>query len=241
MNLDRAGPVALVGGWEHTSGCEPIDQYLMQVIGRTRPLVTIVPAASSDRMVPIATERALGYWSRMGGKVQVALAGREKPGNVLEALEGADIIVLTGGQSERIRHTLHGTQVWKRMVELWAGGTALVGSSMGLMELFEFRFKLWPPKSLSLVSGLGLLDGYVAVPHFDKYGLRRWSARVAPRLGDLGLLGLDERTGLVGWVGDFKVVGSGSATVIKGHTRTVYPSGSSVDLKVVTGDSSKLF
>jgi cyanophycinase-like exopeptidase len=232
VNLERAGPVSLIGGWEHTPGCEPIDEYVMEALGCPTPLVTVVPAASSERMVPIASERAEKYWYRMGGRVRVALPGVGKTDSVLEALEGADIIVLTGGQSAGIRSKLHGSQVWTRIVDLWSEGAAIAGSSMGLMELFKFRFKVWPPKSFSLVSGLGLLDGYVAVPHFDKYGLKWWSGYVAATLGDLAMLGLDERTALVGKDGLYTVVGSGSATIIRAGQRSVYPSGSTVTLKI---------
>lgn len=228
----NSGPVALIGGWEHTRGCEPIDLKVLEIIGRSEPVVTVVPAASSERMVPIATERAQVYWQRLGGLLKVALPGRDDPSQIRDAIEEADIIVLTGGQSERIRYALHHTPTWEQIVARWAQGAAVVGSSMGLMELFELRFKVWPPRPLSLVPGLGLLHGHVAVPHFEKYGLRWWSPRVARRLGELKILGLDERTGLVGREGSFHVVGKGRVTVLGAEDHSVYPAGSEIDLKL---------
>lgn len=226
------GPIALIGGWEHTRGCEPIDLKVLEIMGLSKPVVTVVPAASSERMVPIATERAQLYWQRMGGLLKVALPGRDDPSQIRDALDEADIIVLTGGQSERIRFALHNTPAWEQIVRRWAQGAAVVGSSMGLMELFELRFKVWPPRPLSLVPGLGLLNGHVAVPHFEKYGLRWWSPRVARRLGDLKILGLDERTGLVGRAGRFHVVGNGNVTVLGAGVRSVYHAGSEVELEL---------
>ncbi|CAN5835743.1 hypothetical protein BH23ACT12_BH23ACT12_10230 [soil metagenome] len=226
-----AGPISLIGGWEHTRGCEPIDQTLLGFIDCSNPVVAVVPAASSERMVPIAVERARVYWDRMGGSLRVALPGGDEA-EVKDAIAAADIIVLTGGQSERIRLALHGSEIWDDIVQRWMNGAAVVGSSMGLMELFEFRFKLWPPRSLSLVPGLGLLKGHVAVPHFEKYGLRWWSKRVAERLGAMHLLGLDERTALVGRGDRFHVAGQGKVTVVGADSRVVYTAGSEVEIKL---------
>lgn len=229
----NAGPISLVGGWEHTPGCEPIDQILLELVDCPNPLIVVVPAASSERMVPVAIERASVYWKRMGGTVRVALPGGD-PAKLREAIAAADIIVLTGGQSERIRFALHGSAIWEQIVERWLQGAAVVGSSMGLMELFELRFKIWPPRPLSLIPGLGLLNGHVAVPHFEKYGLHWWSRRVARRLGDLRILGLDERTALVGRGSKFQVAGMGGVTIVGARTWVELPAGSELELSLWT-------
>lgn len=231
--MSSAGPVALIGGLEHTAGCEPIDSYLMEIIGVRRPTVVVMPAASRDRMVPVASERALRYWSRLGGKVRVALAGRDSDATVVTALDGADIIVLTGGQSDLIRMNLHGSPVWTRTAELWAQGAALAGSSMGMIELFERRFKMWPPRPLSLIEGLGLVGGHVGVPHFDRYGLARWSRIVSRRLSGTGILGVDERTGVIGRDGEMTVVGCGSASLVVDGVVARFPANSDFRLPPV--------
>lgn len=224
------GPVSLIGGMEHTPGCESIDRRMMDLLGLSRPTVVVVPAASRNKMVPVASERALTHWSRLGGKVRVALAGRDSEEAVADALEEADIIILTGGQSDQIRTALHGSRTWSKIVEMWGEGTAVVGSSMGMIELFELRFKMRPPHPFSLIGGLGLLDGYAGVPHFDKYGLRRWSERVSRRLTDVSILGIDERTGLIGRDGRLTVVGCGSATIIQGGSSISFRTGTEVEL-----------
>ncbi|HEX2179463.1 MAG TPA: Type 1 glutamine amidotransferase-like domain-containing protein [Actinomycetota bacterium] len=225
-----SGPVSLMGGMEHSPGCEPIDRHLMDLLGVRRPTVVVVPAASRSHMVPVASERALRYWSRLGGRVRVALAGRDDPEYVVDALEGADIIVMTGGQSDHIRTALHGTEVWDRIVAMWMQGTAVAGSSMGMIELFELRFRLWPPRPLAVVRGLGLLNGYLGVPHYDRYGLRRWCDLASLRLTGPGILGIDERTGLVGREGRFRVVGCGSAAVVRNGARWELAAGAEIVL-----------
>ncbi|HET7483423.1 MAG TPA: Type 1 glutamine amidotransferase-like domain-containing protein [Actinomycetota bacterium] len=226
-----AGPAVLLGGWEHTPGCESIDEMVMEHLGTRSPRVSIVPVASTPRMLPVAIERAHGYWKRLGGTVAVALPRDTDPSPAIEALDGADIVVLTGGLADRIIPVLLQTGIWDRIVERWRRGSALVGSSRGLIDLFEWRWALRLPRPLRLTRGLGLFGGYVAVPHFDKYALKRWGPRLGPELHDrdLGLLGLDERTALVGDGTGFTVVGSGMVTVVDDRTVVRYTPGDRLD------------
>src|SRR4051794_34402058 len=97
------GPTVLLGGWEHTTGCESIDESVMDHIGTRSPRVSIVPVASTPRMLPVAIDRAHRYWRSLGGTVAVALPRENDPRPAIEALDGADIVVLTGGLADRIR------------------------------------------------------------------------------------------------------------------------------------------
>ena len=226
------GPTVLVGGWEHTAGCESIDEMVMEHLGTRSPRVSIVPVASTPRMLPVAIDRAHRYWKALGGTVAVSLPQGNDPRQAIEALDGADIVVLTGGLADRIRPVLLRTGFWDRIVDRWQRGSALVGSSRGLIDLFEWRWALRMPRPLRLSQGLGLFGGYIGVPHFDKYALKKWGPRLGPELNDrgLGLLGLDERTALVGGPGCFTVVGSGDLTLVDGHTTRVFSAGRHVNL-----------
>jgi cyanophycinase-like exopeptidase len=227
------GPAVLIGGWEHTAGCESIDEMVMEHLGTRSPRVSIVPVASTPRMLPVAIDRAHRYWKALGGTVAVALPRGNDPRPALAALDGADIVVLTGGLADRIRPVLLRTGVWDRIVERWQRGSALVGSSRGLIDLFEWRWALRPSKPFRLTQGLGLFGGYVGVPHFDKYGLKRWGPKRGPELLErgLGLLGLDERTALVGGAGGFTVVGSGDVTLVDGAATRSFSAGDSIHLE----------
>lgn len=229
------GPVVLLGGWEHTPGCESIDEFVMETLGTASPRVAIMPVASTPRMLPVAISRADEYWKRLGGTVSVSLPTNDDPRPALDALNGAEIVVLTGGLADRIRPTLLQSGLWDRVLDLWRQGSAVVGSSRGLMELFEKRWTLRLPNPFQLTDGLGLLGGYVAVPHFDKYALKRWGPAKGQALDKqgLGLLGLDERTALIGGSGGFSVAGAGSVTVVEESFQRVFSAGATVDLSRV--------
>jgi cyanophycinase-like exopeptidase len=59
------------------------------------------------------------------------------------------------------------------------------------------------------------------VPHFDRFirplpAVRRWVRRAERGFGGLGILGIDERTGLLGHNGHWEVCGRGQVTIIDG-------------------------
>lgn len=235
-HIDAAwGPLALIGGMEHTTGCEEIDRELMRLRGVAKPKVAVLPVASSARRRPGAVRTATRYWTRLGAEVNVVAsprtAGVER---ALETLGEPDIIVLPGGHPERISSALAGSVVWDRIVQLWKEGAGLSGSSAGSMELCEYRCSLRPPLPFSLVPGLGLLKGCVSAPHFNTFGMHRWGAMVARRFKGLLLLGLDERTGIVGRGGDFTVQGQNTVTLIKDGRSTTYRSGARLEINMVT-------
>ncbi len=103
------------------------------------------------------------------------------------------------------------------------------------MAMFEWRIRLYPPNPLEPIPGLGLLDGYVAAPHFDRFRAERWAPRLAHRLGGLGIIGLDESTGLVGWPDELRVIGPGAVTVIEQGVMTAHPTGATVSVDLLAG------
>ncbi|MFN2611172.1 MAG: Type 1 glutamine amidotransferase-like domain-containing protein [Actinomycetota bacterium] len=227
-----SGPIALIGGMEHTTGCEDIDRDLMELAGVVKPTVAIVPVASSARRRPAAVDTATRYWTRLGAKVKVVAsprtAGVER---AIQTLGEPDIVVLTGGHPDRIRSALSGSILWDRIVDLWQMGAGISGSSAGSMELCEFRLSLRPPLPFALTAGLGLIKGCLSAPHFDTFGMRRWGVMVAKRYKNLTVIGLDERTAIVGKPDRFVVRGQGAVTFIKGGQISVLSAGSIVGIE----------
>jgi cyanophycinase len=221
------GLVALVGGCEHRPGWELIGRDLVDRTGAGRPRVALVPMASSLRKQPLEVERAQAYWSGLGAAFGVA-DHRQSERESMDALAEADIVVISGGVPARLHAALAGSWIGDRIVELWRRGSTIVGSSAGAMELCEWR--LAAPGPRPLVPGLGLLGGCAAAPHFDRYGMRRWAGAVIRMLGDVVLLGVDERTALVGRPGRFEVVGEGAVTILRRAGRSSYVPGSEVPL-----------
>lgn len=228
------GPVALIGGWVHSLPCLPVDRRLIELVGKPRPVVTIVPFASSARRRPRTEQTGRLFWEELGAQVRIAIpdALGRVPG--CNALEGTDIVVLTGGYPVRLRSALAGSPMWSRIQAMWCEGVAVSGSSAGCMELCEWTLRLQPPNPLALVPGLGLLRNCLSLPHFNRYQISMLSPRIL-RLAGLTLIGVDERTGLIGTGDDFEVIGAGAVTIIRNGEVCKYPSGARFGLDLDTG------
>lgn len=225
------GLLALLGGREHTAGCEPIDRRLLEEVGRPNPSVTVVLAATAPRRRAFKTNEALTYWSALGCRVQFAMTGGvDQTERALEALADPDIVVMTGGHPWLLHRRLDGSPVWDRIVELWQDGVPLSGSSAGAIAMCEWRQHLQPPRPFQLVRAYGLVPGTAAAPHFDRYGLQRWAAQVGIRYPALRILGLDDRTAMIGRGSQFTVHGSGGVTLLQAGKRRRFPAGAAMDV-----------
>ncbi|MPZ72186.1 MAG: hypothetical protein GEU74_02985 [Nitriliruptorales bacterium] len=225
------GLLALLGGCEHNAGCEPIDRRLLAEVGHPNPKVTVVLAATTPRRRAFKTNEALTYWAGLGGRVQFAMnGGQGETERALAALEDPDIVVMTGGHPWLLHRRLDRSPVWERIVALWQGGIPLSGSSAGAIALCEWRQHLQPPRPFRLVRAFGLVPGTAAAPHFDRYGFQRWAARVGARHPSLRILGLDDRTALMGRGREFTVHGAGGVTLLQAGQRVRLPGGAAVDV-----------
>lgn len=212
------GPLALLGGGEHLPASRDVDRWLLEATGRPSPKVVVLPMAALPRSLPAVASLARTSWHRLGADVRVVVPADRPRGEVLDALAEADVIVLPGGVPERVLAALGASVVGEALLDRWRAGAALAGSSAGAMALFAWRLRIASPRPLALTPGLGAVDGYVAVPHFERF-VRRWpggwrfAERHRRRLRGLGILGVDESTALVVAGGEGRVVGRGRVTV----------------------------
>ena len=107
--MNTQGPIALLGGHEHLDGCESIDRRVMSEVGSGRPNVVVVPAASSRRLMPGTAVLARNYWRRLGASVTVGVPGDGFEARLAEAVDLADIVVLTGGHPNKLFTRLGGS------------------------------------------------------------------------------------------------------------------------------------
>jgi len=220
------GPIALIGGSEHLPGCEAIDRWLLAATGAQRPVVTVVPLASSIRTHGRAVERARRWWREFGVEAVIAgptAAERDR------SIERADIIVLTGGVPDRLYSRLAGSATWDLILERWRQGAALSGSSSGAMVMASHRQSVRPP--FKVRPGFGLIANCAVAPHHE-LSFPRWVAeRRAVRLPGIAIIGVDERTALIRTRSDeFRVVGSGGVTILNDQRSEHFPHGAVVDL-----------
>ena len=215
---DNPGPVVLLGGGEHRRPCAAIDHWILERVGRPRPRVAVIPAASSTATLPPTAALARTYWSALGARATVVQASSTCTMQH-DALAAADVVVLTGGVPGRLIAALGASPVWDIVLDRWRAGAVLSGSSAGAIALFAWRLALRVPNPLRVVPGLGPLDGHVCVPHFDRFvgrhpARRRWVQATTRRLAGLGIVGIDEATALVVDGRHLHVLGHGAVTFV---------------------------
>jgi cyanophycinase-like exopeptidase len=226
-----SGTLALLGGQEHTAGCEAIDRRLLDETGRAKPTVTVLLAATAPRRRAFKTYEALEYWRALGISPRIAMAGGpNETERTLAALDDTDLVVLTGGHPWLLHARLEGSRVLGRLLELLSLGVPLSGSSAGAIAMCEWRQQLQPPNPFRLVRAFGLVRGTAAAPHFNRYGLHRWVQRVSLRNPALHILGLDDRTALIGRDDNFTVVGDGGVTLAHDGVMRRFPTGAALQL-----------
>lgn len=233
------GPIALLGGGEHLGSTVGLDRRLMELTGASRPSVVVLPQAPSRGQLSKTVALARNYWTRMGAVVRIALPGID-PVRAEVSLMEADIAVIPGGHPNKLISGLGASPLTDLMITRWLDGMAISGSSAGAMGLFEWRIKLYPPNPLRLLPALGLLDGYVAAPHFDRFKAAHWAHMTVKGLNGLDVLGLDEATGIVGHNPDFEVFGEGTATIVTDGATTSYPRGAHVPVDLLAGSHNRL-
>lgn len=226
------GTLMLSGGHEHTPGCRSIDRALLASVESVAPRVAVVPAAPSARRQPASAIRALRYWSQLGVTVDVIAVDRlAAHADPPAALREADLIVVTGGHPTQLV-TVTATTLWPHIVSCWRRGVTLSGSSAGAMALCEWRQHLAPPHPLRFVRGSGLVPDVAAAPHFNRPVVRRWTLAASRARPHLTILGLDERSAVIGRDGRYTVHGTGAVTIVRAGVGTRYTAGSRLHIGV---------
>lgn len=214
------GTLALHGGGEFEPGDERFLAALVEVAreraaGRSIVAV-VVPTAAARGRPDLAGARGTAALGTVAASLGVELVASVVPivdaasaaDPVLVArLAAADLIHLPGGDPDVIPATVAGSAAGAAIVTAHAGGAVVAGASAGAMGLAELT---WTPAGI--VAGLGAAAGLLVVPHADAgswaRNLRRFGA--GGSRSPVGLLGLGERTGVIGpGDGTWRVVGEG--------------------------------
>jgi cyanophycinase len=229
------GPLALVGSGEYTPAMLEVERGLIE--GRPPRYVQIPTAATAEGA------RRISYWVQLG-QTQAARLGveavplvvtnrdeAEDPG-IVDQVEGAGLIYLSGGSPGLLARTLRDTALWRAIVAAWEGGAALAGCSAGAMAMGEYVPDLRHPANGG-EPGFGLLPYLRVLPHFDR--MARWIPDVLTRpffRGTAGtyVVGIEEDTALVGGPETFAVQGRQSAWLLSDGKRRGYRAGSIMEL-----------
>lgn len=200
MSAQHAGRLALVGSGEYLPQMHEVEAWLLE--NRPPRYVQLATAAAPEG------DRVLEKWHRLGaqaaqrlGVEQVVVdvrvrADTDDPAHI-EAISGAGLIYLSGGNPKHLTRTLRGTPLWAAIVREWRAGASLAGCSAGAMALGGYVPDIRHPRQGG-EDGLGVIPSIRVLPHFDKYSRMIPDAVMRPLLTDRAVVvGIDEDTALV--------------------------------------------
>jgi cyanophycinase len=236
-----SGRLALHGGGEFLPGDEPFLAALLAAAptsasGERR--VIVVPTAAARGRPDLAAAHGVEALERVAAAEGIAAAVRVARGvdaaaaadaSLVAVLDDADLVHFPGGDPDLIPTLLRGSPAWAAIDRAWRRGAVLAGASAGAMALGE---RTWTPAGP--IDGLGLVPGLAVVPHADAASWDRALARFGSLVPTgLGLLGLAERTGVLGRPGEpWRVVGAGEVRWL--------PPGATSPIVAADGDTLRL-
>ncbi|HYU64025.1 MAG TPA: Type 1 glutamine amidotransferase-like domain-containing protein [Verrucomicrobiae bacterium] len=222
------GLLALVGGDECKPGNEEQDRMLAER-ARGGPAF-VVPTAAARQGPEQAVAHATRWFGRFGLSLQDLPVLKHSDANskeVAAAARSGGFFYLVGGDPGLVVQVLQGSRVWTAIFDAWLDGAALAGSSAGAMALCSHTLIRagWPDRSNRRpLDALGVVPGTAVAPHFDTFG-HRWVDSARRELGDVTLLGIDERSAAVWRDGSWTAAGPGAITVIDGSKTAKFTTG----------------
>jgi cyanophycinase-like exopeptidase len=236
----------LLGSGEFEPWTEPVDRWLLERATGDGS-VLILPVASA----PEGSE-VFERWGTMGLEhyddlgipadvVPLETRGDAERPDLIRMLEGASMAFFSGGNPAYLTSVLRGSSFWEALLSEMDRGLAYAGCSAGVACLGELAVdntihdftssELWRP-------ALRLFPNVYFGPHWDaldRYmpGLQALFVSAVP--AGSPLLGIDERTAVVGDGTTWSVLGSGAATLIEEGIARSFESGTSFDIAFLPG------
>jgi len=211
--------LALVGSGEYLPAMEPVDRYLLDLLG-SQPRVACLPTAAG-REGP----RRLGYWSSLGVEHFHKLGARVEAIPVIDRtsandptlvarLRGVDFIYLSGGNPGYLYTTLRDSLAWQEILAVHRSGGLVAGCSAGAMIMGEYIPSL--PRSRR---AFGLIQGTLIMPHLDEIPAIWISLFRLIFARRKTLLGIEGNTVLLVQTKQHTILGSGSVLFWKRQKR----------------------
>jgi dipeptidase E len=189
--------ILALGGHEFSRrrGNEAIAAHMLELVGRDRPRICLLPTASGDATEQIAAFRAALADHDCELSHLSLFRLEEAPVAVRERLLSQDLIYVGGGSMVNLLAIWRAHRIDEILLEAWRRGVALCGQSAGAMCWFE-RGISRSVGSAATVDGLGVIEGTLSV-HYHRDSDRRLAllALIGER-GGIGY-GVDDGAGLV--------------------------------------------
>ncbi len=192
----------IIGGAEDKVGRAILLRRFVLLAGGRKARIVVIPTASS--FPDAAFETYTTIFTRLGAPDVVSVDPPLRPtaadGSLVQAVDNATGVFMTGGNQLKLSQRLVGTPLADAIARAHARGAVVAGTSAGASIMSQFMISLGSDgvtprqRTGQLTSGLGLLPGVIVDQHFDeraRYG--RLMALVAGSPNLLGM-GIDEDT-----------------------------------------------
>lgn len=232
------GPVALVGSGEFLDVMRPIDEQLLE--GRPKRAAYLPTAAGPEGMERVRywLDLAETHFQSMGVEpIPVPVVDRKDAdrADLASLVDGAGLVYLSGGDPAYLASTLRASAVWQAILQAFGQGAALAGCSAGACALTGVVGSL-RRLNQQIAKGLGVVPQLAVIPHFDRFST--WDPDIVERMitrtpKNLHIVGIDERTALVGGPKTFEVKGDGAVWHIRRDaTRERYVANDTVSFEL---------
>jgi cyanophycinase len=233
--------IEILGSAEFEPWAAPVDREALSRGRAGYGRVVVVPtamASESDEAFGDEGRQGVAHFASLGVAATVLpLRTREdafRP-EVAVALGSAGMAFFAGGHPEYLAAVLRGTPAWEAMVAAWHRGGVVAGCSAGTWILGEM---VPDSTATDLAShrwelGLRLVPGAVFAPHWNRLdqllpGLQASTLAAVP--SEHVLVGIDERTAILGDGRRWEVFGEGDVLVRRGRTSETFRHGQVFDL-----------
>ena len=223
MNLtETKGKLVIIGGAEDKTGDGVILREFVKIAGGAKAKIVVMTAAT-DHPEESAKEM-IKVFKQLGAKdIQTVDVSTRKDGEdekSLELTEKATAIYFTGGDQLHITSLMGGTGLQKKMMERFADGLLIAGTSagaamMGNSVILDGDGETSPKfGAVEIAPGMDFIRGCLIDTHFAQRGrYGRLLAAIAHYPQELGI-GIDENTAVIIKKRQLEVIGEGAVTIL---------------------------
>lgn len=220
-NIER-GFVIPIGGAEERQNDPIILQRFVNICRSDKARIAIIPTASQlDETGPNYEKVFLELGAGEAFSLPINTREEAQQGSLLEQLNSANGIFITGGNQLRLSTILGGTPIAQAIRRLNANGVHVAGTSAGAAIMPEHMIAggskgaLPTQQGVTFAPGLGLLNKVIIDQHFSQRNrLGRLLSAVSynPFASGLGIC--EDTAAFIGPDDELEVVGNGSVTII---------------------------
>ena len=225
------GYLLLEGGAEFGGRMRDPDLKAIELAGGLDAPIRIIPtAAAPDNNHQRAGNNGIRWFQSLGAKDvgSLPLIDQESANDdvIARSLREAKMIYMLGGFTGYLGETLKGSAAWQAVLEAYAMGAVVAGSSAGAMVMCELYYD---PSRGQVIEGLNLVANSIVLPHHNTFG-KSWASRLL-EISQVTLVGIDEETGMLDdGAGTWTVYGAGNITLYRNQEVENYGPGNAVSV-----------